>query len=98
MRKISDKQLEKLRLWRKVTRNRMLYLEQEYGKAICEWCGSVGYKDPLGSPFDLHGHHIDGNRNHNTEDNCYCCHNKCHPPKYIHVQQEDFQGKVKNGK
>jgi len=95
LKKISEHQVERLKLWDKITRKRIAYLKAKYGKPTCEWCGTIGYEYDNESSFYLRGHHMDGDRRNNTSGNCYVCHNKCHPPKHIMVKQEDFQGRVK---
>lgn len=75
---VSDKQKVKLALWEKITRERMSYLRNKYGFAICEYCGSWGYEHDNESPFYFRGHHMDRNRNNNTYDNCFISHNSCH--------------------
>ncbi len=95
LRRITPRQIERLKVWDKVTHDRIAYLKEKYGLTICEWCGKIGYEFDSGSPFYLRGHHMDGDRRNNTDGNCYICHNCCHPPKHIRVVQEDFQGRVK---
>ena len=90
LRKISDKQREKLRLWGEITRQRAGQLQAKYGQAICEYCGKPQQNHEM---YVLGGHHIDKNRNNNTIENCYLVHNACH--LYIHdhnivVSPEDF--------
>ena len=86
---------ERDRLWTAMGYDRHLYLWSKYTKPICEFCGRTGlwHSD---SPFSLGGHHIDGNKNNGSPDNCYIAHNCCHTiihTKHIDVVQEDFQGK-----
>ena len=90
LRKISEKQKEKLKVWRDVTIERANQLKEKYNVVICEYCGKPAGDSEL---FTLGGHHIDRNRRHNTIENCYLCHYVCHG--YIHdhnvlVFQEDF--------
>lgn len=77
LRKVSSKQAVKLRLWKRVTMKRIAEIADEFGVPICLWCGTQGYILSDGI-FGLHGHHMDGNRENNTPENCYPCHNICH--------------------
>lgn len=87
--KISKKQQKKILVWRGIKSRRAAYLTEKYGFVPCEYCGSSG------GYLQLDGHHIDKNRNNNTDENCYLCHRICHSEitdGNITVKQEDFQG------
>lgn len=81
--------------WSGIKKNRIAYLTDKYSYPICEYCGGKGMVD-----FKYHeeiaylgGHHIDGDRSNNTDENCYICHNGCHTAitdNNIVVSQEDF--------
>jgi len=91
IRKISPKQREKLRVWAGVVKERCEIIEGVYGVPICEGCGKT-----FSNSSELWykgGHHLDGNRNNNTKDNCYVCHNLCHSiitDNNLNVAQLDF--------
>ncbi len=96
MKPISDKQRAKNKVWRQVVLQRASQLREKYGHIICEYSGepilvlfSVGeYMN------DGWGHHIDGDRNNNTIENCYICKYKYHTvitDKNIRVSSEDFK-------
>jgi len=90
LKRISDKQREKLRIWGEITRQRAFQLQEIYGEIICEYCGKKG---GVGEAGALGGHHIDKNRNNNTIENCYLVHYACHGyihDKNIKVSPEDF--------
>ena len=63
---ISKKQQIKLKLWRKVTIERAVYLAEKYGYPVCEYCGGAEGEHELLS-FD--GHDIDKNRANNDTTN-----------------------------
>lgn len=90
---ISDKQraLEAKRA--RVKAQRIEYLIDKYGFAICEYCGQVGIIG--GDTFQtLDMHEIDGNHQNCDPDNEYVCHRICHgyiQDHNIQVSQEDFQ-------
>jgi hypothetical protein len=93
LKKISDKQRRKLAEWRLITEQRILQLIDIYGYPICEYCGGYEGKHEF---WRLDGHHIDGNRNNNTPENCYIVHRICHSKitdNNIKVKQLDFQGR-----
>lgn len=79
-----------MRVWGIVVKERIEYLVEKYGYRLCEYCGKAEGNHEL---WILGGHHMDGNRNNNTKENCYVCHNLCHSAitdKNIRVSQEDF--------
>ena len=85
---------ERDRLWTAAGLRRHHYLWRKYGKPLCEFCGRNGFWH-TDSPFSLGGHHIDGNKNNGSPENCYIAHNCCQTiihTKHIDVEQEDFQG------
>ena len=89
---VSKKQAIKLKVWAKCKERRLVYLEEKYGYALCEYCGGAEGGHELTS-FDAH--HIDGNRNNNTDDNIYIAHRLCHTEigdENILVKQEDSMG------
>jgi len=91
IRKISAKQREKNRIWASIVKERCEMIERIYGVPVCEACmktfsncSELWYKG---------GHHLDRNRNNNTPDNCYVCHNLCHSiitDNNLNVAQLDF--------
>lgn len=72
---ISDRQKEKNALWRLVIHSKILQIIDVFGYPYCQYCGQPEGRHEL-TRFD--GHHIDGNRNHNTKENCGILHRKCH--------------------
>lgn len=77
LKRVSKRQQVKLRIWKRVTMERIAQITDEFGVPICLWCGGRG--DVLGDGiFGLHGHHADEDRENNTQENCYPCHNICH--------------------
>lgn len=95
---ISDKQRKKNALWRKVVMTRANELREKYGHIICEYSGeTITTLSSMGDDMnDGWGHHIDGNRNNNTIENCYVCKYKYHSAitdKNIQVSSEDFIGR-----
>ena len=62
----------------------------KYGHIICWWCGEYGTIDIPDDFNAVWGHHIDGNRNNCTLDNCYIAHHRCQTvdihPKHIDVR------------
>ena len=92
---ISAKTRARNLLWKEITCKRIQYLRNKYQRTLCEYCGKFGwpFQD---TPLGLWGHHIDGNRNTCTPENCYIVHNApCHDEiQYkITVKQEGFEGK-----
>ena len=91
---ISSKQREKLKLWDKITRERIDMLERIYGCPICEFCA-----EPAGTGLkELCGHHIIKRSRGGgyTPENClilhYDCHQKLHD-KGLDVRQLEFKGR-----
>ena len=87
---VSDKQRRKLRLWGRITKERIAYLTEKYGYPLSEYSGRPGGDHEL---TILGGHHLDGNRNNNTPENCYICQWQEHlfiEDNNIAVRQEDF--------
>ena len=62
MKKVSDTQTKKLRLWAKVKKARIAALKIKYGYLPCEWGKETIHR---GDP-----HHNDGDRNNNVLSNC----------------------------
>ncbi|MFA5036992.1 MAG: hypothetical protein WC479_07435 [Candidatus Izemoplasmatales bacterium] len=84
--------------WRSIIMERAKYLIEKYGFLICEYSGET--ITVLSSvPDDMNegwGHHIDGNRNNCTPENCYIVKYKYHriiEDNNIKVRQEGFEGK-----
>lgn len=89
LKKVSDKQKEKNKLWWKIKGERIAYLVDKYEYCPCEYCKAVVGKHGRAA------HHIDRNRNNNTKENCYIVHRLCHDHihlKNIKVKQEGFEG------
>jgi hypothetical protein len=77
LRMVSKKQAVKNASWRKVTLERKKLIKDRFGVLLCEHCGRPEYAHEIrGWPFD--GHHIDGNRNNNTPENCAVVYRTCH--------------------
>ena len=94
IKKISSKTKARNLLWKEITCKRIQYLRNKYHRTLCEYCGDFGV--PFSKAVNgLWGHHIDGNRNTCTPENCYIVHNApCHDEiQYkITVKQEGFEG------
>ncbi len=75
MKPISDKQKEKNTLWRLIIHSKILQIIDVFGYPYCQYCGKPEGRHEL-ERFD--GHHIDGNRNNNTKENCGIIHRKEH--------------------
>ena len=72
---VSDKQMERNRIWKEVSDERAYELNMR-----CEWCGRYGSR-VLDDPWlHLDGHHIIKRRyRDDTKENCYICHRlPCH--------------------
>lgn len=92
---ISDKQKIKNAVWRSVVLQRAMQLREKYEHIICEYSGeTITVLSSMGDDMnDGWGHHIDGNRNNNTIENCYVCKYKYHTYISDHnviVSREDF--------
>lgn len=93
---IGRKQREKNALWRAVCIERAFQLMEKYGHIICEYSGETIYSlSSMGDDMnDGWGHHIDGDRNNITLENCYICKYKYHTiitDGNIKVSQEDYK-------
>lgn len=98
---VSAKTAKRNSRWRQICLAKADYLINKYGHIICEYSSeSVRTLSSTGNDLnDAWGHHIDGNRNNCTIENCYIVKYKYH--RYIHdhnlkVRQEGFEGN--NGK
>jgi hypothetical protein len=86
--------------WRIICLDRAEYLIRKYGYLPCEYSGEA-IRTLSTVPNDLDdgwGHHMDGNRDNCTPDNCYIVKYKYHSKitdNNIQVSQEDFQGRAK---
>jgi 5-methylcytosine-specific restriction endonuclease McrA len=80
IRPISDKQREKNAEWRLAFLQKLGKIIDIYGYSYCQYCGKKGmlYQGRHEDLSGLDGHHIDGNRNNNTVENCGILHRKCH--------------------
>ncbi len=84
--------------WRSIIMERAKYLIEKYGFLICEYSGET-ITVMSSVPDDMNegwGHHIDGNRNHCVETNCYIVKYKYHTQIHdnnIEAHQEGFEGK-----
>ncbi len=94
----SLKTLKRNAKWGQICLDRALYLIEKYGFIICEYSGET--ITTLSSvPNDTEegwGHHIDGNRNNCTPENCYIVKYKYHgfiEDNNIQVKQEGFEGR-----
>jgi len=94
---VSKKQAAKNAVWREITYARKELIIKKYGILICEYCGKSMYSHELiNLPFD--GHHIDGNRNNNTPENCAILYRTCHSYVTDHnvkVSQIDLENVIK---
>ena len=92
LRPISDKQRKLEAKRTKVKTERIEYLVDKYGFALCEYCGQSGSFGGDGlRTLDMH--EIDGNHQNCDPSNEYICHRKCHSYITDHnilVTQEDF--------
>ena len=81
--------------WREICMSRAEYLIEKYGYIVCEYSGET-ITTLATTPVSLDagwGHHIDGNRNNCTPENCLIVKYRYH--SFIHdnnlkVQQESF--------
>lgn len=83
--------------WKYFCMERAEQLIKKYGYIVCEYSGETikCLTSTFNSPDDGWGHHIDGNRNNCTLENCYIVKYKYHDiitRKNIKVESEDFQG------
>ena len=84
--------------WRSICMDRALYLIEKYGHIVCEYSGEV-IMTLSSVPNDTEegwGHHIDGERNNCTPENCYIVKYKYHSfitDNNVRVEQEGFEGK-----
>jgi len=87
--------------WRGICLDRAMYLIEKYGYIICEYSGEI-IRVLSTFPNDLDegwGHHIDGNRNNCSPENCYIVKYKYHSfitDNNIIVKQEGFEGYEQN--
>ncbi len=78
-----------------------MYLIEKYGHIICEYSGET-IRTLASVPNDLDdgwAHHIDGNRNNCTPENCYIVKYKYHSfitDNNLEVKQEGFEGYEQN--
>ena len=84
LRKVSHKQAEKNRAWRKITDE----LCRELGY-VCGWCGYKGQRTVPERMDWLTGHHIISRARGGIyiKENCYICHITCH--QFIHDNNID---------
>ena len=85
----SPKVAERNKKWQGICLNRIAYIEGKYGNAACEYCGGWGSLDSE-NLFAVWGHHIDGDRNNCTEENCFIAHHFCQTE--IHTKHIDVSG------
>lgn len=77
LKKVSEKQAAKNKIWREITLDRKLQIIRKFGTLICEYCGKPESGHEIqGLPWD--GHHIDGDRNNNTPENNFIAYRTCH--------------------
>ncbi len=94
----SVKILERNGKWRQICLERAQYLAQKYGQIVCEYSGETirNLTTTADDLDDAWGHHIDGNRNNCTPENCYIVKYKYHSfieDNNIQVKQEGFEGR-----
>jgi len=94
---ISPKTLARNKEWLRISIERAEYLIEKYGYIICEYSGEA-ITILATTPVSLDaawGHHIDRNRNHVVESNCYIVKYKYHSfitDHNLNVKQEGFEG------
>ena len=94
---IKPKILARNKEWLRICMGRAEYLIEKYGFIICEYSGeAITILATLPVSLDAGwGHHIDRNRNHVFESNCYIVKYKYHSfitDYNINVKQEGFEG------
>lgn len=83
--------------WNLICLERAYYLMGKYGRIVCEYSGeTIQCLTSVANDLDDGwGHHIDGNRNNCTPENCYIVKYRYHgfiEDNNLKVKQEGFEG------